>query len=84
MGIMLTFVTVKSGSVWPAAIMHAVNNAGPSILNGYINPERAGTWITKYFSGIWQMAVMLILAIICLTLLLSDKSKIRVKECIEN
>ena len=84
MGIMLTFVTVKSGSVWPAAIMHAVNNAGPSILNGYINPERASIWITRYFSGIWQMFVMLILAIICLALLLSDKSKIRVKECIEN
>ena len=83
-GIMLTFVTVKSGSVWPAAIMHAVNNAGPSILNGYINPERASTWITRYLSGIWQMAVMLIFAVICLVLLLSDKSKIRVKECVEN
>ncbi len=41
MGIILTFVTEKSGSVWPAAIMHAVNNAGPSILAGYINPDLA-------------------------------------------
>ena len=41
MGIILTFVTEKSGSVWPAAIMHAVNNAGPSILKGYINPDLA-------------------------------------------
>lgn len=41
MGIILTFVTEKSGSVWPAAIMHAVNNSGPSILKGYINPDLA-------------------------------------------
>ena len=44
MGILLTFVTEMSGSVWPAAIMHAVNNAGPSILNGYIDPDK-GKWI---------------------------------------
>ena len=41
MGIILTFITEKSGSVWPAAIMHAVNNSGPSILAGYINPDLA-------------------------------------------
>ena len=74
LGMMLTFITVKSGSVWPAAIMHAVLNAGPSILNGYINPEQATTWITKYYSGIWQIIVMLIIAIICLILLVSEKS----------
>ena len=41
MGIILTYITEKSGSVWPAAIMHAVNNSGPSILAGYINPDLA-------------------------------------------
>ena len=40
MGILLTFVTVKTGSVWPAAILHAVNNAQPSIIQFFINPEK--------------------------------------------
>ncbi len=40
MGILLTFVTVKTGSVWPAAILHAINNAQPSILQFFINPEK--------------------------------------------
>ena len=40
MGTMLSFVTMKTGSVWPAAIMHAVNNASPSILQFFINPEK--------------------------------------------
>ena len=42
LGILLTFITEKSCSVWPAAIMHAVNNAGPSILHGYVNPDKSG------------------------------------------
>lgn len=42
MGAMLTYITVKSGSVWPAAIMHAVNNANPSILALFTNMEKAG------------------------------------------
>lgn len=81
LGMMLTFITVKSGSVWPAAIMHAVLNAGPSILNGYINSELATSWVTKYYSGIWRIIVMLIIAIICLILLESEKSlKVPAKE----
>ncbi len=42
MGILLTFVTLKTGSVWPAAIMHAVNNASPSIMQFFVNPEKTG------------------------------------------
>lgn len=40
MGITLTYITVKSGSVWPAAIMHAVNNANPSILGVFTDMEK--------------------------------------------
>ena len=72
-GIMLTFITVKSGSVWPAAIMHAVLNSGPSILNGYINTNLATTWVTKYYSGVWQTLVLIVLAAICLKLLSGKK-----------
>ena len=72
-GIMLNFITVKSGSVWPAAIMHAVLNSGPSILNGYINTDLATTWVTKYYSGVWQTLVLIVLAAICLKLLSGKK-----------
>ncbi len=41
LGVILTFLTEKSGSVWPAAFMHAVNNSSPSILNGFIDSEKA-------------------------------------------
>ncbi len=43
MGVLLTFITEKSGSVWPAAIMHAVNNSNPSILGGFMNPDNKTT-----------------------------------------
>ncbi|MCR5476997.1 MAG: CPBP family intramembrane metalloprotease, partial [Lachnospiraceae bacterium] len=41
MGVLLTFVTEKSGSVWPAVFLHAINNSGPSILQGFVNPDRS-------------------------------------------
>ena len=41
MGILLTTLTEKSGSVWPAAIMHAVNNMHPGILAGCVNQDKA-------------------------------------------
>ncbi|MDY3796634.1 MAG: CPBP family intramembrane glutamic endopeptidase, partial [Agathobacter sp.] len=44
MGIILTFITIKSESIWPAAILHAVNNASPSILGLYINEENLSGW----------------------------------------
>ena len=43
-GVLLTFVTVRSGSVWPATIMHAVNNASPSVLMFYFNEEKISGW----------------------------------------
>ena len=41
LGILLTILTEKSGSVWPAAIMHAVFNMHPGILVGYVNSDNA-------------------------------------------
>ena len=61
MGIILTFLTVKSGSVWPAAIMHAVNNAGPSILAGYINPDLAPDTFLGRNAGFIGMVLVLLL-----------------------
>ena len=68
MGVVLTFVTEMSGSVWPAAILHAVNNTQPSILNGYLNPDNADTifgispsWIGRITSTVLVAVVVLIL-----------------------
>lgn len=38
-GTMLTYITIKTESVWPAAIMHAVNNGTPSIASNFINMD---------------------------------------------
>ena len=44
MGMILTFLTYKSGSIWPAAFLHAVNNSSPSILRYFINPDKVTGW----------------------------------------
>ncbi|MBD5495809.1 MAG: CPBP family intramembrane metalloprotease [Lachnospiraceae bacterium] len=44
MGILLTYVTCKSGSIWPAVILHAVNNASPSVLQFFINYKKVDGW----------------------------------------
>lgn len=40
LGGILTYVTEKTGSVWPAAFLHGVNNASPSILAAFMNAEK--------------------------------------------
>lgn len=40
MGIILTVLTYKSGSIWPATILHAVNNGTPSILQYFMNTDK--------------------------------------------
>jgi membrane protease YdiL (CAAX protease family) len=60
-GILLTFITEKSGSVWPAAIMHAVNNAGPSILQGYVDPERSEA---SFSIGMISLLISLLIVVI--------------------
>lgn len=45
-GIILTFVACKSGSIWPAVVLHAVNNASPSILQYFINSDKLNSWQT--------------------------------------
>lgn len=70
LGITLTYITVKSGSVWPAAIMHAVNNANPSILAVFTNTEKANEIMTNPLLGYILLDIpILILGIICFVLL---------------
>ena len=51
MNAILTFLTKKTGSVWPAAFTHAVNNGMASILVLYYNGDN--------LNGIWQQTVAL-------------------------
>lgn len=65
-GIILTYVTEKSGSIWPAAILHAVNNAGPSILSMYMNFGKAsGVWGETMAPWTSRMLSAAIFAVIC-------------------
>lgn len=50
-GVIITFVTERSGSVWPAAILHAVNNSCPSILTVYMDPAKSTP--TRVFIAQW-------------------------------
>lgn len=70
MGILLTFVTVRSGSVWPAAILHGVNNASPSMLALFFNTERAEAFFQNpVLQWICQMVPVVIIGSVCLVLL---------------
>ncbi len=72
LGILLTILTQESGSIWPAAILHAVNNAGPSVLNGYINPDQAGTY--GRIAG-WSGYMIAILIVVLAVLMILQKKK---------
>lgn len=43
-GTILTYVTCRTGSIWPAAILHAVNNASPGILQYYFDGSKVSGW----------------------------------------
>ena len=62
MGIILTYVTFRSGSVWPAVILHAVNNASPSIIQYYIDYDKMTGWradtIGLFFTMMLPMIVI--------------------------
>lgn len=80
LGIALTYITVKSGSIWPAAIMHAVNNANPSILAVFTNVEKADEIVPNSVLGFVILDIpMVILGIICFVLLCKDEGKGKVK-----
>lgn len=62
MGIILTFVTYKSGSIWPAAFLHAINNGSPSVLQYFINTDKVSGWRSDSVASflIWMLPMMAI------------------------
>ncbi len=71
-GVMLTVLTEKSGSVWPAAFMHAISNAHPAILQGFINPDKAADTI---LSDLWSGMLISVLLVLIVFLLILRKRK---------
>ena len=70
MGALLYLVTKKTGSVWPAAIMHAVNNSGARALGMCLNTDAlTGIWAEKpvmIFMGDIVLNVMGVIAMVML------------------
>ena len=76
MGVMLTYITYKTQSVWPAAFMHSVNNAAPTILGFFIDDEKV-TGIMSQMVVQWgiRMIPEIVIAIICFVLLCKEEIK---------
>lgn len=76
-GIILTFVTYKSGSIWPAAFLHAVNNSSPSILMYFTNKDRITGWKADSIASflIKFLPMMVIAVFMLMNLLKSDEVK---------
>ena len=62
LGGILTYVTEKTGSVWPAAFLHGVNNASPSILAAFMNAEKLSQ--VSLFKQIVCMVIPFVLIIL--------------------
>jgi len=73
-GIMLTFITIKTESIWPAAIMHAVNNSNPSCLKFFVDTTELGgtAQIINFCSLLLPVAVI---GGICLIRMIKDLKK---------
>ena len=54
-GVVLAWLRMKSGSIWPAAIMHATHNG---IIQAFIGPITADTGLTRYFTGEFGIALV--------------------------
>lgn len=73
---MFTYITKKSGSVWPAVFMHAMNNTGMSFLMAFLNGEKAeGIYTDRLVGSIPPYIVLMLFGGIFLLLLIKDEKK---------
>ena len=71
LGTILTYVTIKTDSIWPAAFMHAVNNSMPSAMVVFMNQDvKIPIWILA-LSNI----PLILLAILCFSLMMKKKEQ---------
>lgn len=77
-GAILTYLTKKSGSVWPAAFLHAVNNGGGSILSVYFDQEKITGFVAEPpVLGMLQSIPLFIMGGIAVLLLLKEDKHIK-------
>lgn len=84
-GIMLTYITIKTQSVWPAAIMHAVNNGNPSILRFFVNLDvldQSPFGIILYFAFMSIPLLVISLVIIAIEVKKYKSEKGSTSQCI--
>ena len=74
-GAILTFVTVKTKSVWPATFMHAVNNSSSTILDKMMNDAVITDKFGFFSEWLISSIPMLIVAIIVIAIL-NRKAKV--------
>lgn len=68
-GAILTFVTVKTKSVWPATFMHAVNNISPTILDKMMNYEVITDKFGVFSEWLISFIPMLIVAVVVIVIM---------------
>lgn len=67
----LTYLTKRTGSVWPAAFSHAVNNTGIGILVMLIDWEKVPDWERTF--GVMGMLPLVVVGIYCFFRLRTDR-----------
>ena len=68
-GAILTFVTVKTKSVWPATFMHAVNNASSTILDKMMDGNELINQLGIFSYWLISLIPMLIVAVVIMVIM---------------
>lgn len=75
-GTILTYVTCRTGSIWPAAILHAVNNASPGILQYYFDSSKvSGRKGDSVASSLIMLLPMIVISVVFYVLLCRQQAK---------
>jgi len=75
-GTILTYVTCRTGSIWPAAILHAVNNASPGILQYYFDGSKvSGRKGDSVASSLIMLLPMIVISVVFYVLLCRQQAK---------
>ena len=75
-GALLVLVTKKTGSIWPATFLHAVNNSGANILSAYFDRSKlTGIWAETIVTATIRFVPVILLGICAIMILCSDKEK---------
>ena len=76
MGALLYLVTKKTGSIWPAAIMHAVNNSGARAFGLCLDTEvLTGIWAEEPIQIFMGNVVLNIMGVIAIVMLVKMKKE---------